>query len=229
MLRLGSKYNIEHIRSEAIRRLKRCFPDSLKNFRTRYTDSSISFLPEEDFQKSARFPGSTTSLQRRDAVAVVNLARAHNLHFLLPAAFYVCSAIPFRDIMSGYRDNWGEFWKLSDDDIVRYVDGQGKLRKADAQNFAWALLSELSNKCKDKDGCANTLRNLRKSLWKRIPLGQQALSDSGRIPHILNGTLCAPCLSEAKRRYDIEREATWEALGEYFDLLPPLENADANS
>ena len=208
MLRLGSKYNIEHIRSEAIRRLKQCFPDSLEDFRTRDTDSNLVFLPEDEAEKHAFFPGSSTSLEMEDAVAVINMARAHNLDFLLPAAFYVCTAIPFRDIMSGYRDDWGEFWKLSDDDIVRYVDGQGNLRKADAQNFAWALLSGLSNKCKDKDGCANSLRILRKSLWKRIPLCQQALSDSGRIPHFLNGTLCAPCLSEAKRRYDIEREAT---------------------
>ena len=47
MLQLGYKYQIEHLRHEAIRRLKQCFPESLDDFVFSGTQADLLDQPTE--------------------------------------------------------------------------------------------------------------------------------------------------------------------------------------
>ena len=91
MLCLGSKYQVDHVRDEAIHRLRRCFPSKLSAFPARnvYLQDPGFALMESIF------------LRKKDAIGVVNLARAFDLNFLLPPAFYLCAQLDYDELVDG--------------------------------------------------------------------------------------------------------------------------------
>lgn len=90
MLRIGYKYQLRRIQREALRQLEQCFPDvdnsSVENY--------LTWDTERGLDTHHYFANSSTKLERRDAIAVINMARWYHLDNLLPTAFYVCTQLP---------------------------------------------------------------------------------------------------------------------------------------
>ena len=89
MPRLGSKYQVEHFRNEAVRRLKQCFPDQLEDYATYDCDSNNTNAsgtgPPLPLNSDRRFfAKSSTSLGPIHCVPMIPIARAYGLHDMLP-------------------------------------------------------------------------------------------------------------------------------------------------
>lgn len=217
MLRLGHKYQIEHIHAEALRRLKFCFPEHLDDFAVHLTDE---YIPVDPY-----FPESYTSLKDTDCIAIINLARAQNLDILLPAAFFIATVdIPYSVLTSGWTDGDGTLWKLSNEDITRCLQGRDELDKAARRTFRWLLLPPAEG-CQDQKKCRIASVKNSQVLWEdssdlQIPSCTTVLHNSRLIERKLPAKYCQTCIKRNKTIYDTERQATWDNLRTYLDLGP---------
>lgn len=92
MLKLGTKYEIQFLRSDAIKRLEEYFPTQLENFRNKWANSG----PDSEEALS----GHSIDIELAHAIPVIQLARTYNVPHILPPAFYLC-AQPVSDIING--------------------------------------------------------------------------------------------------------------------------------
>ncbi|KAH8101967.1 hypothetical protein BXZ70DRAFT_1007192 [Cristinia sonorae] len=225
MLRLGFKYNITHVREEAIRRLRRCFPSDLESFATPISRYALMIEYDEEAEEEdspAYFPQSSTSLKNYDAFAVIKLARSFDLNDILPAAFYTCAQMDNASVASTPLPG-DEMYRLSDEDREACMDGQDALRSAMLRSFKW-LLRGPQKGCETLEKCQAASRENTKNLWGNAIGYCDALIDNAWID-ALPGKYCRVCLRRAKREYDQERVTTWNKLREYFNLPYPQDSS----
>lgn len=214
MLRLGSKYQVDHVRDEAIHRLRRCFPSKLSAFPARNV-----YLQDPGWALS-----ESISLRKKDAIAVVNLARAFDLDFLLPPAFYLCAQLDDDELVDGVTDDFGEPVKLSSHDLKICIQGRTSLTKADVRSLKPLFFPKPSDKCFKAQGgeCIEVKRQLVQELWYENLANPNALVEA---THWLKSyavsrqnPLCSPCVEELMEAYDLQRQKTWDSLGKYFQV-----------
>jgi len=110
-LSLGSKYQIEFLRQEAVSRLEKYFPSQLANY--------PSFF-------SAGIGG--IDIRPDDAIAVVDIARTYGLPCLLPTAFYTCCQLHTDTLVDGTTDVNGKVWSLCREDLKKCLNTLPELR-----------------------------------------------------------------------------------------------------
>lgn len=116
LFRLGSKYQVDHVRGEVLSRLERCFPTKLE-----------SWTP--NLRMATKYPPLT--IEPQDSIAVVNLARTYDLPQLLPAALYMCCQLKPNQLVNGiYYAKTGHTEHLSKGDLTLILEGQVKLSTA---------------------------------------------------------------------------------------------------
>lgn len=104
LFRMGSKYQVDHVRDEILSRLEQCFPTILD-----------SWTP--NLCMGQKYP--PLIIQPQDSIAVVNLARTHNLPNLLPPALYMCCQLTPRQLVHGVRySEAGRLERLSKSDLI---------------------------------------------------------------------------------------------------------------
>ncbi|KIP02766.1 hypothetical protein PHLGIDRAFT_279464 [Phlebiopsis gigantea 11061_1 CR5-6] len=108
---LSFKYDVPHIRAEALRRLRICYPATLEEWHLRYPE----FCAAEPGS-----PRKKRALDARpvDAIAAINLARRFALHELLPAAFSVCLTQSPEFVMAQVCYGAEDVEELSREDLV---------------------------------------------------------------------------------------------------------------
>lgn len=216
MLRLGSKYQVDHVRDEAIHRLRRCFPSKLSAFPARnvYLQDPGFALMESIF------------LRKKDAIGVVNLARAFDLNFLLPPAFYLCAQLDYDELVDGVKDDCveGGIMKLSPYDLKLCIKGRGLLTKADVRSLQPLFFPVASAGCQKTAECIDTKRALVQELWYENLANPNALVEAR---HWLKSyalgrqnPLCPSCVEDLMDAYDVQRQQTWDSLGEFFEVSP---------
>ncbi|CAL1716941.1 unnamed protein product [Somion occarium] len=227
LLRLGTKYNIVHLRDEVVARLKQCFPPSLEDFNNCYAgpkayddDDSLACIPE------------AIQLQKTDVIGVINLARLCDLPFLLPPAFYICSALDLDDIFEGVQDEDGRLMKLSPEDIYTCIRGREDLIRANLECMEIFAFPENSFGC-----AAPFICNVREQAFIH-----KWWTEGGRIDTIvlvspdwverrgplIDSPLCILCRSAVLKYMDAFRQLVWNSLGEYFSVpdWPIIANAE---
>ncbi|TCD70987.1 hypothetical protein EIP91_000485 [Steccherinum ochraceum] len=223
MLRLGSKFEVERIKAEAIRRFKLCFPMLLEDFMTADT---VCMLRE--YADETRYYASTAcgiSLSLGDCRAVINLARSFNLEYLLPAAFYACAQIPTEQlVLPKYgRIIGGASWVLSSEDLVLCLNLKEWLNLTLRENIADCLetVGESWSDC-DNSGPNPCMELKNRILFRlsRVNIGTSALLDDAILEdEPLPIDFCGACTSDCRDAYEESRQATWTKLRERFD--PP--------
>lgn len=214
MLRLGDKYKLDSIYTEAIRRLKQCFPEDLKDYATNFTDSEIVYGDEEESPRF--FMKSSTSLGTRHCIALLSIARTHGLDSLLPRIFFSTMGISRKCIANPYQDGTGASWELSKADVAAWIHGREMLTIATRRHFSW-FLSEPPESCESKSACAKASALNAEHFWSARLIAAMTFVDSGCIDY-LPGTYCDSCEALYKSMYDKELLVTWSMLPSYFDL-----------
>lgn len=218
MVELGHKYQIEEIQKEGVRRLEQCFPSKLKDFH-----SGISFAATHPF--IPQFHGiqrRSVDMTKEYAVSVIYLARKFDLKSILPAAFFTMAQAPITTLVRvtckpSTIDNHPA--RLSQEDLVRCLEGKDKLIKA----FMEAMNDmKPSEKCVDKYNCSTSFNNIRTA---------QCRGGMFNVTHVLRDfagvypagnhepyTLCTHCRADAEQKVEEEREKRWNSLAEVFRL-----------
>ncbi|KAH9932274.1 uncharacterized protein B0H18DRAFT_904061, partial [Fomitopsis serialis] len=102
LVRLGHKYEIQHVLEEGLRRMKSCFSDSF-----------------EVWDKASKSGGNTLmSFSEEDAIAAVNIARLTGATSMLPTAMYSCCQRTPEVITNGVPGPNGKIERLSPEDVL---------------------------------------------------------------------------------------------------------------
>ncbi|TCD60223.1 hypothetical protein EIP91_010531 [Steccherinum ochraceum] len=209
MLRLGTKYQIECLRDDAVRRLGACFPSQLDTFTTLYTS--------ELFKKGLvlRYPHDVIVLKQNHVVAVVELAQTFDLHHLLPSALYMCAQLSIDMKLNGYRDRDGRNWVLSKSTLKRCLAGEAKLRLETREQEKFVMLGESSPDCPRSSSCERRLASTRRHRLRAMQETPNALSGSKWIEDI---GLCEMCCTYFVQKHVGHQLKVWKNLAKYFEL-----------
>lgn len=166
MLRLGDKYQVRHLRAEAVRRLKQCFPEKLQDYATRDQQSKLVFGGESDGNDGddVFFTKSSTSLTCEDSIPVIQLACEFGLNFLLPAAFFTSLRLDETYVLSSHKDEAGDLWHMSQRDTAALFRGQQMLNAAVRRHFSSIFSVPDANYTLPKK-CAQASLSNRKALF----------------------------------------------------------------
>ena len=253
VLRLSSKYLIEHLRTRCIHWLRADWPSTLEGWDRREhqaTDDGKRYTPREWYAHPVR---------------VINLARELGLDELLPAAFYDLSRYGPRKIASGTtiapspcvsdgcvapaRTEIEERISLSAPDLYTVLVG----REAGQRFIATFIEKELSARhvC---EGCANRARDsgrpCRESFYfimlnvLRAVGGISAGRDADPLYTLVQATemlnrkdftdgekqcglqICEPCKADFAKAAGKAKEDVWASLPSWFCLQSPAASPD---
>ncbi|CAL1717257.1 unnamed protein product [Somion occarium] len=203
MLHLGTKYQMEDVREEAISRLWRCYPSHLPHF-----DNEVT---------------------RRDSIYdahpfdAIRLAHRFGLDFILPPAYYLCTRMGLDTMVKAARKGWWNF-----DDLRICMKARKKLRTAEiAANRSFAsYLESWSNiawqtVCINPTVCNDTMRlciNILK--WCKYNTNRGLLvNDLNWCLYIASrAPLCYSCIALFGHVHDVQRSKIWSELGQYCNV-----------
>ena len=196
--RLGTKYEIPHLRSEAIKRLIHDYPLTLKDWDHYDMRDVIIWEPGQHF-------------------SVANFAREVGLTSILPAAFYfACETYSLVEILEGVRDD-GHYAILSAENQKACLRGRERLIETQhSHTFKWMDATDVTL----SPGCSNIEKcnQWRMSLFCKTFRGQPVccplvswLSDDG-------GGFCGPCVSSSRAMFEVGRANIWNELPSTFGL-----------
>ncbi|KAJ3513920.1 hypothetical protein NLJ89_g2689 [Agrocybe chaxingu] len=207
ILSMGKKYEITYLRDRALKRLRRCFPVTLKEWDDSFGDAngpSISFEPMVDTIES-----------------VISLAHMHDISSILPGAylFYLSQASP-EEILRGDKK------VLSQDTREQCILGRdGLIRRIQLFVNMWGNGNKFMPpaSCTNAGQCsfakADVLEMLIISLWLRDERTMWDLSPDIPPPaSMIVSALCDSCSASIKTHYNKARERIWAELPKYFAL-----------
>lgn len=195
-VRLGKKYQIDAVLSEALRRLYHEFPVE---------------LAELDQSRA-----KTTAITRSDStyIDVVNLAREQNLLSVLPYALHCCSKKFSDDLVKGAKREDHTIAVLSSiDERAVLVATHPLLRLRATTTFSW-LDAPGHEGCKINEACEHGRNRLmKKSLFPvHVYGGLICWKDDWEWD------ICAHCVMRAKRLHGVGRYEYWSQLPSIFGL-----------
>lgn len=204
------KYDVQHLCDEALHRLRRCFPAELVAW---------------DQWFHMRNPNPPVQIARRDAIAVVNLARRFDLPSLLPPALYAICQLPKASILDAVQYAEDDCEQLSSSDIRLCLKGLDILQQE--HHHVQAVLTDplTSPKCRFPDTCRALLVQLPAKFMSCRLLGDcDPLRDYdpwiAQIFYSMPGNLCSWCEILLQERLRRSRQAVWRALPRIFDITP---------
>lgn len=213
MLQLGTKYQINPLRQEAISRLVFYFPPRLEDFKNRHATDWEGRIPGCDDQVFC--DGPIDYIDTCHAWAVIVLARALDIPALLPPAFYLAAQYEPSEVFTDFTDNDDMTWTLSAEDTRRAIVGQEQLRRRTTE-LRMYLTDKPSSECIDRKACTET-----QSAIARIVL-EDAYHDTKALLHATSfekaRPLCDICMDHFLSHYEQARSKSWSELAEYFDL-----------
>ncbi|KAF6759164.1 hypothetical protein DFP72DRAFT_885839 [Ephemerocybe angulata] len=199
MVRMGRKYDIEHIKNEGLNHLKKTFPAELSSWDHNYENAPPSIKCK---------PGQG---DLEIALEAIKLAHECDVKTILPACYLtVCY----------YRTG------TSAHVIPTEVEGQCSFGAADlleVRNQAiYGWISELGEKaqCSNQDICLDMGRYLMKKIWRYTRLSStfDRWTNVARIYHAYIGQLCTFCSRTAEGSHEENRRDVWDELPSYFGL-----------
>ncbi|KAI0692542.1 hypothetical protein BC835DRAFT_1416469 [Cytidiella melzeri] len=151
MLKVGNKYNIHHLRDEAIRRLKCMFP-------------SVSLGQWNPLYQCREFANVVVYDDLRNELArVINMIRTHNqAAHVLPLVFYEYCQLPLAVVAVPNDSLYQALYRLSIEDTKKCLVAIPDLlkRKISVYNVFTDHKVSGRNNCKDTHKCHNVLNQL---------------------------------------------------------------------
>lgn len=147
MLTLGTKYQVEELREEAIQQLHRRYPKKIGGWdETCRTDSDSS--------------GASTilvSYSIDEDLIIANVARAMDLPDIHLAALYGCCSLPFDTLVNGRTLDDGTVERLSPTDLIACLQGKENLLVTARANIRMNLFAPEAPpvNCRTPDACAD--------------------------------------------------------------------------
>lgn len=125
------KYHIQQLQDEAIRRLEICFPTQDLHFREAMNCFGTDYFSNTSFL-----------MRLDDSITVVNLARKYDLKGILIRALTVCCRLELPKLLQGVVDSCGVHQSLSQDDLLRVLEGRDVLRRGSIEVIEDAMFDD---------------------------------------------------------------------------------------
>lgn len=211
MIRMGRKYEIEHLRDEGVGRIKRKLPGT--------REETAKWLLDPT--------GTLTFVLERPAMLnmIINCARECDIQTVLPMAYLLCALSPMNDLLYGPQthpeDPGSRSERLSEDALRICIAGREKVITGYGEVFQFADSPWARNPdCKNPTACREWALLLSNSLWRPRPQLSYLLLDWNRLvkKERYLALLCPSCLSVCKREYEQKRDTFWEEVPGYFGL-----------
>lgn len=193
LIRLGHKYQMTALRDAALARLQTCF--------------TTSFAVWAELTRYEPHRSASMSFRRRDAIAVVNLARLTGTASVLPGALYLCCQLSAQELVSGVHGPDGVCERLAPDDLARCIDGRSALLSHTAHVVA-RILSPSSFQSPES-----------KALQSHDVL--QSWEDAFDTYGVPMERLCEKCFDLLWLREFQERQKIWKILPELMGVEVP--------
>lgn len=210
-LRLGTKYQIEHLRSDAIRRLKVCYPNTLSAFQDTIGDFDRPIAEFDDTEKYA------------EEFLVSHLALQYDISSIIPVALYLCTTkymsedvIPNMDIT---MREFGTGIVRRDLEFLTRIFSANDTLLVETAEIRYSPLSE--GVCNQRDCRSAFLQLPSKGLARHgilynsvfAPLGPAGLLNEGHI-----SGLCQGCRMKLRARAEAKQEEMWATLPALFKV-----------
>jgi hypothetical protein len=202
ILRLATKYDVRHLREEAITRIRSCFPDQLSKWDTaRQRDRDGQCLMDYE-------PG--------EEIAIANLVRSCHVKGVIHLVLYACCQLDSQLLFNGVSLKNGTVEKLAMDDLEICINGREGLSETNERLIEKAIWS-FSSKCEQPLTCALeriTFFKQRRHRFKYYdPLMRFSLL--GAEKHMS----CRVCIRHIELGHSRARKAVWESLAENFRVV----------
>ncbi|TCD68712.1 hypothetical protein EIP91_009996 [Steccherinum ochraceum] len=196
-LRLGTKYGVDYLRQEAIKRLESVFPPQLQAFRNAYTDVALA-LKVHAGSETDKFPNPGLKVADQDMFAIINLASTFGLSAILPLVYYCCAQHDDDALVDGSVDEDGVHHQLSCVDLRRVLRGRASLQDL-----------------RDRSLCSTKLGSLRDRRLKVMRFAKCLME----VEAVVSSTsLCSSCKQAYGETAGIVRGEAWNRLGDIFAL-----------
>ncbi|KII84021.1 hypothetical protein PLICRDRAFT_118702 [Plicaturopsis crispa FD-325 SS-3] len=196
--RLARKYGMEYLQSRALCYLTDQYP------------KTIEAWDERKFRVE-KYPGLV--------VDVINLARAHDIPEILPAAFYDCVSTYnvtqiIRGVLPHPRNNYRTVRLAQDDQNIAILGLEQLIKSAAYQTFDWAIPNEPFPTCSDPGECTDVFAKITAEYWTPTPRCVALLPWQSKWEDML----CEDCTLAARPNHEINRRSVWDDLPTYFEL-----------
>ncbi|KZP06792.1 hypothetical protein FIBSPDRAFT_841794 [Athelia psychrophila] len=201
-LRLGSKYEIETLRAEALKLLFFEFPSDLAGFDKilygGYRGTMIQFEVDWKF------------------IDFTNLAREHDILSILPIALYwCCRRWPAADLEQGQRRTDNTISTLHPVNERACFRAYLEIVKLKQITFDWAICPQSHYPaCTSRDRCSSAHDQLLRAIF--IPVAVKGWIDAWKDAY--EEGQYKTCILVAKQLHDGERKRAWDALPAAFSL-----------
>ncbi|KIM91580.1 hypothetical protein PILCRDRAFT_733 [Piloderma croceum F 1598] len=201
-LRLGRKYNIQQLYSEALKRLEFEFPSTFEEYDR--SSGSFTLIDVQDV-------GHDASL-----FAVINLARENDILHILPAAFYIaCTCLNGKEFIEAMESLEAPTHELSVFDQRVVIKGWHSIVEKQAKTtFRWLVREDIFAPICTTDDCTNGRKDILIFMWFPKP------DCMGLTPWLSwwNANCCNACIRKSKGLHDSGRRKIWEELPLFFGL-----------
>ncbi|KAI0081494.1 hypothetical protein K474DRAFT_1703922 [Panus rudis PR-1116 ss-1] len=206
LLELGTKYQMEHHKEEAMRRMKQLFPASLDDFPHEY-------LIYEEVPKDARKVPITTDFQT--CFVAVTLVRRLNLISFLPPLLYVCVHSPVDTMCSAVASG-----KWNIDDLQLCMQGIEPLMNARLAGYAPLYRHELNGNCSTSNKCRSSIVKLLSRKGGMYQVAWDVLFTDAALTSFRESEMCQKCYRHYEAVFNTLRRDVWGKLGGYFGVEP---------
>ncbi|TFY64355.1 hypothetical protein EVJ58_g2680 [Rhodofomes roseus] len=202
-VRMSHKYHIQDLLDDAMKRLKRYFPDKFANFKD-----------------------DPHAVQRQYAIAAVNLARLTDSFTMIPPALYYCCTLDSRTLLRGSARSDGTVDCLAPEDLERCIQGKAELAGQAALCLSRICRSTVSDSCATPAACGPAINRLHDTL----AIGAQCVGATDALltwrtdierelqEHRELSILCRACHVMLLDRDVAERKRVWQELPSLFEL-----------
>ncbi|KAH8093930.1 hypothetical protein BXZ70DRAFT_372820 [Cristinia sonorae] len=213
MIRLGSKYHIEYLRADAIKRLKELFPPTLDAFVNWWIDGKSRGLTDARYP----FPSKAILMAHRDCIEMLNIAQTHQLDAMLPPIFYMVSLLENEVIIGNDTDYGSEETQsrtLSRETLVKIFNGHHRLRRQGVEQEELILRALPGPSCKTYDLCARASKDSDMRILHLASLYR--MTNVLSAPTTVN--VCDKCAKHYMAEWKDQRLKAWKDLAHTFEL-----------
>ncbi|TFK85564.1 hypothetical protein K466DRAFT_664419 [Polyporus arcularius HHB13444] len=196
LIRVGHKYAVHDVLSEALGRLKKYYPTTLDEW--------------DDVEGRARWVDTSPA----DATTVIELARLANAPSLLPTAYLTCCGL----ITS--REHTDALRALSSEDLHRVMNASAATSRSCALRLIFMLHPSRADGCLSPDRCEATAGSLAQDIMT-IDASASHMRDAHLIPDAFKllwdgqasrsgmHSMCEACMTNTKSEHDRSRSSYW--------------------
>jgi hypothetical protein len=198
-LRLGDKYGIDQLRSEAVSRLTSVFSTTLEE-RDRNWERKSSIITDIEYTRSL--------------FTAVNLGRECNLPSVLPAAMHACSSVQAKYILRGVHFGDGTRCIMSPADQEACITGRLiLLERQGTKTLKWLDPKESYAGCYQPQACDRERQGVFQGFWYPLPKFMPLVRWNDK-----KVSFCKFCSKKSSDLHNAGRQGIWDELPSIYGL-----------